>query len=112
MTPTVHNDNHAPQAGYRREVNAYLTGFALALGLTVVPFAMVWSGAFATVTTIAVIAVLGTIQIAVHVRYFLHVDGSLEHREERHLLIFSALLLFLMAAGTVWVVLNMNMRMM
>ncbi len=47
-----------------------------------------------------------------HVRYFLHVDMSEAHQEERHLLIFSVLLLFIMAAGTVWVLVNMGDRMM
>ena len=102
----------SPEASYRHEVRGYLTGFCLAVALTLVPFAMVWSGAFGTAAVIGVIAVLGLIQVAVHVRYFLHVDGSLDHREELHLLIFSLLLLFLMAGGTIWVVLNMNMRMM
>jgi len=112
MSSNAHNGNLSPAEAYRHEVRGYLTGFALAVALTAVPFAMVWMGGFSTVTVIAVIAVLGMIQTAVHVRYFLHVDGSIDHREELNLLLFSLLLLFLMAAGTVWVVVNMNTRMM
>ncbi len=99
--------------GYRHDLRGYLTGFGLAVVLTVIPFAMVAMGdTLDRATVIGVVAVLGVVQLFVHLRYFLHVDFSPEEREKVYLLAFSALLLFLMAAGTIWVLVNMNTRMM
>ena len=104
--------NLSKEEALKHDVKGYLTGFVMAVGLTVIPFAMVAIGGFGTGTVLGVIAVLGLIQVVVHVRYFLHVDMSEAHKEERHLLAFSVLLLFIMAAGTIWVLYNMNGRMM
>ncbi len=99
--------------GYRHDLRGYLTGFGLAVVLTVIPFALVAMGdTLDRATVIAVVAGLGVVQLFVHLRYFLHVDFSREEREKVYLLAFSALLLFLMAAGTIWVLVNMNTRMM
>lgn len=102
----------SPAEAYRHDLKGYLTGFALAVALTVVPFGMVAFGGFSTGLVFAAIAVLGIVQVVVHVRYFLHVDLSTERREELHLILFSSLLLFIMIAGTVWIIVNMNLRMM
>ena len=104
--------NLSKEEAYKQDVKGYLTGFAAAVVLTVIPFAMVAIGGFGTGTVLGAIAILGLIQVVVHVRYFLHVDMSEAHQEERHLLAFSVLLLFIMAAGTVWVLVNMGNRMM
>ena len=97
---------------YRHELRGYLTGFALAAILTIVPFALVATGTLSAMTVLWVIGVLGLEQIAVHVRYFLHVDLSPNKREELFLIVFSASLLLLMISGMLWILFNMNMRMM
>lgn len=100
-----------PQA-YAHDLRDYVTGLVLAVVLTVVPFAMVASHAFGFGTTVAVIAAFGLIQAGVHLRYFLHVDLSRDKRNERILILFSLLLLLLMVAGTIWIMINLNVRMM
>lgn len=104
-------NNLSKEEGYKHDLQGYVTGLVLALILTVIPFSAVIFG-MSTGMALWLIAILGLIQICVHVRYFLHVDLSPERREDLHLLLFSGLLLFIMAAGTIWVVLNMNYRMM
>lgn len=104
--------NATPEAAYRHDLRGYQTGFALAAILTIVPFVLVALGVLPTMKTIAVIAVLGVIQVVVHVRYFLHVDLSRERREELYLMLFSGSLLFLMVAGTLWILINLYTRMM
>ena len=103
--------NLSNEEAYAHDMKGYLTGFVIAAVLTIIPFAMVAMGV-STGVALGTIAILGLIQVLVHVRYFLHVDLSPEHREDLHLLLFSALLLFIMAAGTLWVLYNMNYRMM
>ncbi|MEA2728042.1 MAG: cytochrome o ubiquinol oxidase subunit [Acetobacteraceae bacterium] len=97
---------------YRHDLRGYQTGFALAVILTIVPFALVATGTFSTIAVLWVIGVLGLVQIGVHVRYFLHVDLSPEKREEFSLMAFSGSMLVLMIAGMLWILFNMNMRMM
>jgi cytochrome o ubiquinol oxidase operon protein cyoD len=97
---------------YRHDLRGYQTGFALAATLTIVPFALVATGSLSTIAVLWVIGVLGLVQIAVHVRYFLHVDLSREKREELSLMVFSGSMLVLMIAGMLWILFNMNVRMM
>ncbi|WP_206615586.1 cytochrome o ubiquinol oxidase subunit IV [Solirhodobacter olei] len=99
-------------AAYSHDIKGYLTGFVLAVVLTVIPFGMVAMGGFGFGTVIGTIAVLGLIQMVVHVKYFLHVDFSADQREYLHLMLFSLLLLFIMAAGTIWILVNLQGRMM
>ncbi len=104
--------NLSPAEAYRHDLKGYLTGFVLAVVLTVIPFAMVAKGGMSFNTVIGTIVVLGLIQVVVHVRYFLHVDLSPERREDLYIILFSALLLFIMAAGTIWILANLQDRMM
>jgi cytochrome o ubiquinol oxidase operon protein cyoD len=97
---------------YRHELRGYQTGFALAAILTIVPFALVAAGTLSTMMVLWVVGVLGLVQIAVHVRYFLHVDLSPEKREEFSLMVFSGSMLVVMIAGMLWILFNMNTRMM
>lgn len=104
--------NLSPEQAYRHEVQGYLTGFGLAVVLTVVPFALVAMGSVSTVTALWIVGVLGLVQIVVHVRYFLHVDLSPEKREELYLMLFSGTLLAIMIAGMLWILFNLYTRMM
>jgi cytochrome o ubiquinol oxidase operon protein cyoD len=97
---------------YRHDLRGYQTGFILAAILTIIPFALVASGTFSSIATLWVIGVLALIQIAVHIRYFLHVDLSPERREELYLMLFSGALVTLMIAGMLWLLFNLHTRMM
>jgi cytochrome o ubiquinol oxidase operon protein cyoD len=96
---------------YRRELRSYLTGLGLAVILTAVPFALVTWGGLGTATTLWLIAVFALLQVIVQMRYFLHIDFSRQKREDLHLILFSTLLLALMAGGTIWILANLAMRM-
>lgn len=61
--------------------------------------------------TLAVIALFALIQVVVQVRWFLHIDLSRQKREDLQLILFSTLLLILMAGGTVWVLADLGRRM-
>ncbi|MFC2967305.1 cytochrome o ubiquinol oxidase subunit IV [Acidimangrovimonas pyrenivorans] len=106
------SSNMSPEEAYRHDLRGYVIGLGLAILLTVIPFGLVaWGGASVSVV-MATLAVLGLIQVVVHVRYFLHVDFSPERREDLHLILFSALLLVIMVAGTIWIMVNLATRMM
>lgn len=95
----------------KRERQSYRTGLAASILLTAVPFALVAIGAAGRDATLAVIALFALIQVVVQVRWFLHIDLSRQKREDLQLILFSTLLLILMAGGTVWVLADLGRRM-
>jgi cytochrome o ubiquinol oxidase subunit IV len=96
----------------RGSLQSYLTGFVLALILTVIPFALVMSGALPSSATLAVIFGAGLVQILVHLYYFLHLDASLAARWNLAAMIFTVLIMILFVGGTVWIMWSLYYRMM
>lgn len=96
---------------YRRELRSYAIGLAAAFALTAVPFALVAFFDVPRQMALAVIGALALLQIAVHFRYFLHVDLSRQKREDLQLILFSGLILAIMAVGTIWIMTNLQTRM-
>jgi cytochrome o ubiquinol oxidase subunit IV len=96
----------------RGSLQSYLTGFVLALILTGIPFALVMSGAWSSSATLAVICSAGLVQILVHLYYFLHLDASLAARWNMAAMIFTILIIILFVGGTLWIMWNLNYRMM
>lgn len=97
---------------YRRERRSYLTGLALALILTLFPFGVVAWGDWSTSVALWLIAGFALVQIVVHFRFFLHIDLSRQKREDLQLILFTVLLLAIMASGTIWIMANLQTRMM
>ncbi|SEQ90824.1 cytochrome o ubiquinol oxidase operon protein cyoD [Nitrosomonas sp. Nm51] len=96
---------------YRRELRDYLIGFGLAFTLTVGPFAIVAWGGLDRPTLLIFLGACALVQITVHFRFFLHIDLSRQKREDLQLILFSVLLLIIMAIGTIWIMGNLAMRM-
>lgn len=106
-----HSDAHAAES-HGGGLKPYLIGFAMAVVLTVIPFAMVMSGAFPKGVTVAVIAVLAAVQMLVHIVYFLHMDRSPEQRSNVQVGVFSILIIGIVIVGSLWVMHNLNINMM
>lgn len=98
--------------GHHGSLKSYLVGFVLAVLLTIVPFAMVMSGAFPRGVTIAVITVLAVAQILVHLIYFLHMDRSSAQRWNWLVFAFTVLIIGIVVIGSLWVMHNLNANMM
>ncbi len=96
---------------YRRERNSYIIGFGLALALTFVPFALVHWKAFGRFGLIVAIGVFAFFQAIVHFRFFLHITPK-QNVDDLHLILFSTLILAVMAGGTIWILYNLAIRMM
>jgi|AntDeeMinimDraft_4_1070355.scaffolds.fasta_scaffold00617_12 cytochrome o ubiquinol oxidase operon protein cyoD len=98
-------------AAGQRELSHYIVGGLLSVVLTVVAFAAVLGFDLSRSTTLIIAAVAGITQLIVQVRYFLHIDLSRQKREDLHLILFSLLLLTLMAGGTIWIMGSLAGRM-
>ncbi len=92
--------------------NDYFKGFALAVLLTVVPFALTAGGWLSPTHALLAIAALAVIQIAVHMIYFLHLDLRAVTDEKIVMLAFTGIILFLMVGGSLWVMFDLGARMM
>lgn len=95
----------------RQEFLSYVWGIGLAVLLTVVPFGLVhWFSGMPHLALFIVIGVLALVQMLVHFHFFLHI-GLRQNREDLQLLLFSALLLIIMVAGTLWIMTSLAWRM-
>ena len=81
----------------------YLTGFVLALVLTVIPFSLVALGLLPRPATLVVIFIAAIVQILVHLRYFLHLDLATTPRENLHAIAFTAVLIVIMIEARAFV---------
>ncbi|MGC1358484.1 MAG: cytochrome C oxidase subunit IV family protein [Xanthobacteraceae bacterium] len=97
---------------YRRDLHSYIWGVGLALPLTVVPFALVYWAAMPRFWLLFAIGGFALTQIVVHFRFFLHIDPPRQKVDDLQLILFSGLILFVMAGGTIWIMANLAMRMM
>jgi cytochrome o ubiquinol oxidase subunit IV len=93
-------------------LKTYLIGFALALVLTAIPFALVATDPLSRELTLIIIGVAALTQILVHLRYFLHLDLSSTPRENLLAILFAAILIFIMIGGSFWIMFDLHHRMM
>jgi len=98
-------------AGIDRDLRPYLIGFALALILTAIPFALVAINPWSKPTTLIIIGIAATIQVLVHLRYFLHLDLTSTPRENLVAIVFTAILIVLMVGGSFWIMFDLHGRM-
>ncbi|WBU63994.1 cytochrome o ubiquinol oxidase subunit IV [Paracoccus aerodenitrificans] len=110
---TDHHDDHAAAQfphGTKRE---YVTGFILAVILTVIPFGVVMSGGAGSFRiTAIIILVCAVAQMIVHMVYFLHMSPKAENGWSLISLVFTLILLIIAVSGTIWVMYNMDANMM
>lgn len=105
------DDELQHQKEEHREFRSYVWGVGSALVLTVVPFGLVyWFADIPRLWLLIVIGIFAFVQILAHFRFFLHIDFK-QRREDRQLLLFSSLLLFIMVAGTIWIMASLTQRM-
>jgi cytochrome o ubiquinol oxidase operon protein cyoD len=96
----------------RGSVKSYAAGFILSILLTALAFALVMSGALSRPATLWAIIAAAVLQILVHLHYFLHLDTSSALRWNLMALLFTLLIMTLFVGGTLWIMFNLNYRMM
>ncbi len=90
-----------------------MIGFALSIMLTAIPFALVMGGIDVSPTTaVGVIMGFAAIQIIVHLVFFLHVNGKSEGGWTIAATFLAVIIVFIVIAGSLWVMHNMNVNMM
>lgn len=96
----------------RAETLTYVVGYALAATLTFISFGLIWLQILPGREAFYVVLGLAAAQALVHFRCFLHIDLRRNSRQDLQILLFSALIISLMVAGTLVVLFNLYSRMM
>ncbi len=83
----------------------YVVGFTLSVLLTIIPFALViyGRGVIATTWIYAGIAAAAIAQIVAQLHYFLHLDRSSDQSWNLNAILFAALIIVILVAGSLWV---------
>ena len=100
-------DGHEPAAG----IGTYLIGLGLATLLTIVSFfvaqtTLVWQPSIPVA-----LAVLAIAQMGVHLVFFLHITTGPDNVNNVLALAFGVLIVFLIIAGSLWIMAHMNHNM-
>jgi len=107
------HDEHDGVSAIHATMKGYLTGFGLASLLTLIPFWLVMSGAFAkSGPADALILLLAGIQIIVHMVYFLHMNTKSEGGWNMLALVFTIVLVVITLSGSIWIMFHLNDNMM
>lgn len=102
-----HGDTHG-----HGTLRSYTVGFILSVILTAIPFVLVMTGALAAGVTAAIIIACAVAQILVHTVCFLHVNTKAEGGWTLIAYIFTAVILFITIAGSLWIMYHLNTNMM
>ena len=105
-------DTPQPAADAARERRAYIWGFGLAILLTAGSFGLVAYTHLPPALLLPALGVLALAQIVVHFGFFLHIDLSRSKREDLQLILFTSLLILIMVGGSLWILYNLDQRMM
>jgi cytochrome o ubiquinol oxidase operon protein cyoD len=93
-------------------LKSYIVGFILSILLTIVPYVLVVNHILAVDSTFIAIVVLAVLQLLVQLVFFLHLSTAPAHRTTLLSFIFTVVVLFILVAGTLWIMYNMNVNMM
>lgn len=108
-----HGHDHGHDAHAHGSFKSYMTGFVLAVILTVIPFGIVMGGGFdSRALTIAVVVLCAVAQVLVHMIYFLHMNSNAEEGWTLLSTVFTIVIVMIMLAGSLWVMFHLNTNMM
>lgn len=107
------HDDHHDEGHAEIKLSDYVTGFILAVILTVIPFWLVMGDVLeSSGTTALIILSLGAVQMVVHIVYFLHMNPRSEGGWNMLALIFTLLIVVIALVGSLWVMFHLNTNMM
>jgi cytochrome o ubiquinol oxidase operon protein cyoD len=104
-------DEHAGGSGFK-EIQIYLLGLLLAVGLTVASFWIAGSNLVWGPGIPAALLALAVAQIGVHLVFFLHITSGQENTNNTLALAFGVLIVLLVVVGSVWIMAHLNHNMM
>jgi cytochrome o ubiquinol oxidase operon protein cyoD len=107
-----HHSHSAHSGESHGSIGSYMTGFVLAVILTVAAFGLVMTGTLTGQNALFAIAGLAVVQIIVHLVFFLHMNTSSTQRWNVTAFAFTVLTAVIVVGGTLWVMHNVSINMM
>lgn len=95
-----------------KEIQIYLLGLLLAVGLTVASFWIAGSDLVWGPGIPAALLALAVAQIGVHLVFFLHITSGPENTNNTLALAFGVLIVLLVVVGSIWIMAHLNHNMM
>ncbi|NIY91208.1 cytochrome o ubiquinol oxidase subunit IV [Vibrio diazotrophicus] len=90
----------------------YVKGFIASLILTIIPFYFVATQSLPKDITYAILFGCAVIQVIVHFIYFLHMEIKTDEGKWNFVsLMFTALVVLILIAGSIWIMWNLNVNM-
>lgn len=105
-------NNHDNESTHDASLKSYIIGFILSIVLTIIPYVLVVNHVLALDAAFIAIVVLAVLQLLVQLIFFLHLSLNPQHRYTLLSFIFTLIVLFILVAGTLWIMYNMNVNMM
>ena len=105
---TVIEESHLANHG---SLSMYVTGFLLSLFLTIVPYFMVTTQKLPHDTLILVVLGLAMLQLLVQIIFFLHLSKRSRAKWNLIVFVFTVFTVVALAAGSIWVMNNLNTNM-
>jgi cytochrome o ubiquinol oxidase operon protein cyoD len=115
MRPDVgHDEEVAPgdESNTRSGLRSYLVGLALAVALTVASFWALQTGLIWGPGIGVALGALAIAQMGVHLVFFLHITTGPDNTNNVLALAFGVLIVFLVVAGSLWIMAHLNHSMM
>jgi cytochrome o ubiquinol oxidase operon protein cyoD len=97
--------------GVRGAVIGYLIGLVLASGLTAASFLLPMTGLVYPPALPVALVVMAIAQMGVHLVFFLHITTGPDNTNNVLALAFGVLIVFLIMAGSLWIMANLNHHM-
>jgi len=91
---------------------SYLIGFALSIILTLISFGLVMNGTLPKALILVCISAAALLQIFVQLAFFLHLSAASEQRWNLAALALTVLVTLLLVGGSLWIMYNLEVRMM
>lgn len=110
MTADQHEFDPDTGAAYGT-YKSYIVGFLLSITLTLIAFYVVGYHVFSMMHTFVVIAALALLQLYVQLVFFLHLSTHSKARWNLVSAVFTLLVVFILAAGTLWIMYNLYTNM-
>ena len=108
-----HGHDHEDHGASHGTLKSYTIGFVLAVILTVIPFWLVMGKVIPDGGKLGLVLLgFAAVQIVVHMIYFLHMNTKSEGGWNMLALLFTAMLLVIMLAGSIWVMYHLDNNMM
>jgi cytochrome o ubiquinol oxidase subunit IV len=105
-------DEHLEDGSVAQRVIGYLTGLGLAILLTATSFFVAGTDLVWQPSIPVALVVLAIAQMGVHLVFFLHITTGPDNTNNVLALAFGVLIVFLVMAGSLWIMANLNHNMM